>query len=150
PPVPHDALNNPAVPHAALANPAAPHAAPPIAIRQINIAQNGYQQAPPPQHPQPAAINENPATVPVKLPALALPRFSDGVEEFHVFWNRFEVAVHRKNIATVDKLLHLKSCLHGEAGRAVANFPDTEDNYIAVVDTLNRKYGDKEILSLTL
>jgi len=57
----------------------------------------------------------------------------------------YDVAVHKNaNIPVVQKFVHLKSLLTGEAARCVASIATTESNYAVVIDRLQGRYGKTE------
>ena len=82
----------------------------------------------------------------VKLPLLALNKFSGDTLDWLNFWELFRTAVHeRTDIQPPSKFKYLISQLEGEAARLLAGFSQTEDAYFEAVDLLKKTYGQKKI-----
>ena len=93
--------------------------------------------------PQPSRLN-------VQLPKLTLPSFSGKVIEWPEFWERFQSSIDNQPIADVSKFSYLKSCLSGDAAKAIAGISLTSANYTTVKDLLKTKYGSAEIIIASL
>lgn len=86
----------------------------------------------------------------VKLPKLPLPTFAGSYDKWMSFKDRFLNAMEKqKSMSNVDKLEYLKSCLTGDAEKAIQRFQITEANYTAAWNQLNKMYDNKRILQDT-
>lgn len=78
-----------------------------------------------------------------RLPKLDLKSFSGGYTQWHEFFDIFVCAVHnRENLAPVQKLQYLKSCLQGEALTLVKNLTLRDENYKLAIKVLKRRYDN--------
>ncbi|KRY24026.1 hypothetical protein T12_15781 [Trichinella patagoniensis] len=69
------------------------------------------------------------------------PNFSGDILEFKAFWRQLEGAVHRrKDFDDVTKLIHLRSCLSGEALQLLSGLTITAENYEALVRLLHDRF----------
>ncbi|ELU08252.1 hypothetical protein CAPTEDRAFT_189156 [Capitella teleta] len=82
----------------------------------------------------------------VRLPKLQLPSFAGEAMECPSFWEQFEIAVHLTDVDEVNKFTYLKSCLKGEASRAIEGLSLTRANYNIAVDLLKSRYERRELL----
>ncbi|ELU16834.1 hypothetical protein CAPTEDRAFT_214283, partial [Capitella teleta] len=82
----------------------------------------------------------------VRLPKLQLPSFAGEAMEWPSFWEQFEIAVHLTDVDEVNKFTYLKSCLKGEASRAIEGLSLTRANYNIAVDLLKSRYERRELL----
>ena len=65
-----------------------------------------------------------------KLERIKLPTFSGNFAEWQSFHDLFLASVHNnKNLSETEKIVHLKSCLTGEAASIVSSFQATDGNY---------------------
>lgn len=77
-----------------------------------------------------------------RLPKLTLPTFSGDPLEWLTFWDSFNAAVNTNtSLGGVEKFNYLRAQLRGEAERAVAGFPLTNDNYSKAIATLQERFG---------
>ena len=89
------------------------------------------------QIPAPIADNS-----PGRLPKLTLPTFSGDPLEWLTLWDSFNAAVNTNtSLGGVEKFNYLRAQLRGEAERAVAGFPLTNDNYSKAIATLQERFG---------
>ena len=83
----------------------------------------------------------------VRLPKIQLQRFDGNIANWASFWERFEVTVDRnKGLADVEKLSYLLSMLDGAAKRVVQGLPLTGVNYVAAVQTLKQRFGNRQAI----
>ena len=82
-----------------------------------------------------------------KLLDLELIKFSGNHAEFSNFWDVFYALVDSKPMANVQKLVHLRACLPGDATQVYAGFKLTGEMYDPIVQRLKIKYGSRRILT---
>ena len=59
----------------------------------------------------------------------------------------FQCSVHRNgNLSEVEKFVHLKSCLRGDAAKAIHGMLQTSSNYSLAIAVLQERYGNEAIL----
>ncbi|VDM22446.1 unnamed protein product [Wuchereria bancrofti] len=85
----------------------------------------------------------------VKLPRLALKNFDGNPKQWREFWSGFEAAVHQQNLADVQKLTYLLSCLRGTALNAVEG-ETTPENYETIRNILIERFGSPSIIKRAL
>ena len=79
-----------------------------------------------------------------KLPKIDLPKFSGAILDWQSFRDQFVPAVHAHAfLSGTEKLIHLKSCLTGEAEALISSFKPTDANYPEAWATLNQRYSPK-------
>lgn len=77
---------------------------------------------------------------------LKLPKFNGDLETWQEFWNLFKVSVHENHVYTpVEKCVHLKAYLVGQAEVAVHGLPFTEQGYQKAVDTLKERFDRPDL-----
>uniref|UniRef100_A0AAF5PI96 DUF1758 domain-containing protein n=1 Tax=Wuchereria bancrofti TaxID=6293 RepID=A0AAF5PI96_WUCBA len=86
----------------------------------------------------------------VKLPRLALKNFDGNPKQWREFWSGFEAAVHQQNLADVQKLTYLLSCLRGTALNAVEGYETTPENYETIRNILIERFGSPSIVKRAL
>ncbi|KRZ61315.1 hypothetical protein T02_71 [Trichinella nativa] len=70
-----------------------------------------------------------------------IPNFSGDILQFKAFSGQLEGAVHRrKDFDDVTKLIHLRSCLSGEALQLLSGLKITAENYEALVRLLHDRF----------
>ena len=80
-----------------------------------------------------------------RLPKLNLPTFSGNPLNWNTFWDSFNVAVNSNpNLEGVQKFNYLRAQLSGDASRAIAGFPLTNNNYKQAVDLLKARFGEPQ------
>jgi hypothetical protein len=80
-----------------------------------------------------------------RLPKLNLPTFSGNPLTWNTFWDSFNVAVNSNpNLEGVQKCNYLQAQLSGDAARAIAGFPLTNNNYKQAVDLLKTRFGEPQ------
>ncbi|XP_064088863.1 uncharacterized protein LOC135203135 [Macrobrachium nipponense] len=88
---------------------------------------------------------------PPKLPAIKIPEFSGGEEEWLAFWDIFNSLVHdRRDISDVIKFFILRASLRDNAFKAIEGLLVTNANYSVAIQTLKEKYDNKEKLKRRL
>lgn len=106
------------------------------------------------QNPNPNQSNNNEQrqenNSKVKLPKINLPSFSGSYHTWLSFKNRFTNLIHdNKILPNVEKLEYLKSCLTGDAERAIQRYQITDQNYLVAWNQLNEKYDNQRMLQVT-
>ncbi|XP_064082936.1 uncharacterized protein LOC135198947 [Macrobrachium nipponense] len=121
-----------------------------IAITQRTMSEidtgdiNQQPALPPPSAPS------NPFPPP-KLPAIKIPEFSGGEEEWLAFWDIFNSLVHdRRDISDVIKFSILRASSRDNALKAIEGMLVTNANYSVAIQTLKEKYDNKEKLKRRL
>ncbi|GFS25566.1 hypothetical protein ElyMa_007030200 [Elysia marginata] len=79
-----------------------------------------------------------------RLPKLELPKFSGDHTQRQPFWDKFQAAVDKPDLALVIKFTYLQSLLKGEAAAAISGLSLTESNYSTACDILIKRFGRKE------
>ena len=91
------------------------------------------------------ALSSNQASSPnhgSRLPKLNLPTFTGNPLHWCTFWDSFEASVHsNSNLSGVQKFSYLQAQLVGDASRAIAGFPLTNNNYEQAVNLLKERFG---------
>ena len=81
----------------------------------------------------------------VKLPKLTPRKFNGNLTKWETFWSSFESSIHLNTTLTaVDKFNYLNSLLEGPALAAVAGLKLTTANYAEAIDTLKKRFGNKQ------
>ena len=81
----------------------------------------------------------------VKLPKLVPKAFNGDLNKWEAFWSTFESSIHlHPALSAVDKFTYLNSLLEGCAMRAVAGLKLTAANYTEAIDTLKKRFGNKQ------
>ena len=94
-------------------------------------------------HRSDAAIVSSGGTV--KLPKLVPRKFNGELTKWESFWSSFESSIHLNTTLTaVDKFNYLNSLLEGPALAAVAGLKLTAANYSEAIDTLKKRFGNKQ------
>ena len=71
-----------------------------------------------------------------------LPTFTGNPLHWCTFWDSFEASVHsNSNLSGVQKFSYLQAQLVGDASRAIAGFPLTNNNYEQAVNLLKERFG---------
>ncbi|XP_043242087.1 uncharacterized protein LOC122391851 isoform X2 [Amphibalanus amphitrite] len=77
---------------------------------------------------------------------LKLPKFNGDVESWPEFWNLFCVSVNdNAAYSPVEKLVHLKAHLTGQAEVALQGFPVTDQGYYRAVETLKERFDRPDL-----
>ena len=81
----------------------------------------------------------------VKLPKLVPKSFNGDLTKWEAFWSTFESSIRlHPTLSAVDKFTYLTSLLEGPAMRAVAGLKLTSANYAEAIDTLKKRFGNKQ------
>lgn len=89
-------------------------------------------------------------TRPTQLPKITLPTFAGDQLEWESFRDRFRSLVGDvSDVAPVQKLQYLMSCLSGEAAAAVANVEMTDRGYELAWTELQSQYDNRRVLLAT-
>ena len=77
---------------------------------------------------------------------LKLPKFCGDYETWPEFWNLFKVSVHDNQLfSPVEKFVHLKAYLVGQAEVAVQGLPFTDQGYLKAVETLKERFDRPDL-----
>lgn len=83
----------------------------------------------------------------VRLPVINLPDFSGKYTEWLPFYDAFQSLINNNpSLDDCQKLHYLKSCLKGEAFRAVESLSISSDNYRSAWDTLQKRYKNTRLI----
>ena len=83
----------------------------------------------------------------VKLPELTLPRFNGDPLRWTEFWDLYNATIHtNQSLSNTQKLAYLRSLLEDKALEAVVGFKQVEANYLAVVETLTKRFGKPRLV----
>ena len=85
--------------------------------------------------------NGSTCTSQVKLPKIELPKFGGDVVDWSTFWDQFSATVDQSDLATVSKLVYLRSLLFGEAKQAIDGLAVTATNYEVACDILKARFA---------
>ena len=81
----------------------------------------------------------------VKVPKLVPKTFNGDLTKWEALWSTFESSIHlHPTLSTVDKFTYLTSLLEGPAMRAVSGLKLTSSNYAEAIDTLKKRFGNKQ------
>ena len=83
----------------------------------------------------------------IKLPPVALMKFSGELREWTSFWANFKSLVHNNNELTPStKFAHLRECLKGEAYEVVRHYPCDDTSYDLAIKKLQDAYSNPTAL----
>lgn len=83
----------------------------------------------------------------VKLPKLSLKRFAGDSTQWMTFWDSFNSSVHSNPVLSdIDRFNYLNSFLESTAAESIAGLTPTSANYREAVDTLQRRFGDPQVI----
>ncbi|XP_008188283.1 uncharacterized protein LOC103310763 [Acyrthosiphon pisum] len=86
----------------------------------------------------------------IKLAALQIPAFSGLYSEWTPFYDIYTALVHdNKHLTTIEKFIHLRASLSGDAANCVKNLETTVNNYEHVWNSLVSRYNNKKLLVQT-
>lgn len=84
----------------------------------------------------------------IRLPAIALPKFSGDFSKWTSFHDLFDsLVVKNAALSNVNKLHHLKSSLLGEAELVLRQFAVEENNFVPAWALLRRRYANKRMMA---
>ena len=87
------------------------------------------------------------ARVPVKMPAISLPKFNGKREEWTNFWTLFTDLVHNKSELTFShKFTYLQQCCVDEAKELIMGFIPNEEGYKNAVKLLIEQFDETHLL----
>ena len=85
--------------------------------------------------------------VKIKLPKLELFKFNGDTTMWQTFWDQFNSSFHsNEDISDVNKFNYLPSFICDEAREINSELAPTSSNYKTVVDILQKRYGNTEVL----
>ena len=83
----------------------------------------------------------------VKLPKLSLKKFAGDSTPWMTFWDSFNSSVHTNPVLSdIDRFNYLNSFLESAAAESIAGLTPTSANYREAVDTLQRRFGDPQVI----
>ena len=83
----------------------------------------------------------------VKLPKLEVRKFSGKIQDWREFWDSFESAIHKnESLSDVDKFTYLQGLVEQPAKSSIAGFALTAVNYLAAVEVLRGRFGNKTVV----
>lgn len=83
----------------------------------------------------------------VRLPKLDLPSFNGNYHDWLNFFDTFKSIIHdNKQLADVQKLQYLRSCLKDEASKVIDSLETTSANYTIALDLLKERYDNRRII----
>lgn len=83
----------------------------------------------------------------VKLPTLKLPDFNGEYNKWIQFSDTFKAIIHNNNaLTTTQKFYYLRSCLSGDAARALDTLEVSDTNYDIAWDILKERFKNKNII----
>ena len=93
-------------------------------------------------HSDPSIVTSSPT---VKLPKLMPKKFNGDLTKWETFWSSFESTIYiNTTLFAVDKFNYLSSLLESLALSAVAGLKITIANYTEAIDTLRKRFGNKQ------
>lgn len=96
-------------------------------------------------HDSSSDVVKPPSHVNVNLPKLSIQPFDGNQLQWLTFWDSFSSAIdERAGLSNIEKMNYLQSMLKGEAARAIAGLPLTNENYAKAIEILKERFGDKQ------
>ncbi|KAH7671580.1 Pao retrotransposon peptidase family protein-like protein, partial [Aphelenchoides avenae] len=93
------------------------------------------------------AVHSSTAPTPLVLKDLPITHFEGDVRQYPKFRNRFlDVVEAHPNLPPRHKLQYLLQFLRGEPHRLANNFQITDANYFAVINLLEERYGNADMI----
>ncbi|XP_070067447.1 uncharacterized protein [Drosophila virilis] len=87
------------------------------------------------------------AKAPPTLPSIKLPTFSDGYTEWADFYYIFTTVIeNHPDLADIEKLQHLRSCLKDTALDAIRSLEITNDNYTIALNLLEKRFNNRRLV----
>lgn len=77
---------------------------------------------------------------------MKLPEFTGDILKWNNFWETFEYNINSKNIAPIQKLTYLLSCLKGQPKEYVSGYTIIGRNYDIIVRLLKERYGREDLI----
>ena len=88
--------------------------------------------------------------VKVKLPTLELKPFDGNIINWKPFWDQFDVSIHSNDsISKIQKFNYLITFLSDSAKSCISGLTLTSENYDEAIKILEKRFGNKQILSST-
>ncbi|XP_071052941.1 uncharacterized protein [Onthophagus taurus] len=83
-----------------------------------------------------------------KLPKIELKKFGGDIREWLAFWSQFKKVHEDEDLAPEDKFQYLISAMipNSRAKDLIDSFPPTADNYVKAIETLEARFGRKDML----
>ncbi|XP_064544472.1 uncharacterized protein LOC135432655, partial [Drosophila montana] len=86
------------------------------------------------------------AKAPPALPALKLPTFSGGYTEWADFYSMFTTVIeNHPDLADIEKLQHLRSCLKDSTLEAIRSLEITNDNKAIALNLLEKRFNNRRL-----
>ncbi|XP_064554417.1 uncharacterized protein LOC135439613 [Drosophila montana] len=87
------------------------------------------------------------AKAPPAIPALKLPTFTSGYTEWADFYSMFTTVIeNHPDLADIEKLQHLRSCLKDSALDANRSLEITNDNYAIALNLLEKRLNNRRLV----
>ncbi|XP_057324824.1 uncharacterized protein LOC130667328 [Microplitis mediator] len=84
---------------------------------------------------------------PTHLPALAIPKFDGRYENWPEFRDSFtSMVINAQELAPVQRLQYLKSCLQGQAALSLASVQMCDDQFVPAWNQLKERYDNPRLL----
>ncbi|XP_071056562.1 uncharacterized protein [Onthophagus taurus] len=83
-----------------------------------------------------------------KLPKIELKKFGGDIREWLAFWSQFKKVHEDEDLAPEDKFQYLISAMipNSRAKDLIDSFPPTAGNYVKAIETLEARFGRKDML----
>lgn len=85
-----------------------------------------------------------------RLPQIEVPKFNGDAAKWPQFWDLFENCIDSQPISAIEKMSYLLTRLEGSAGRLVAGYVPSNENYKIVVRLLKERFGDERVIGESL
>ncbi|KAG8240057.1 hypothetical protein J437_LFUL019612 [Ladona fulva] len=82
----------------------------------------------------------------IALPKLNLVEFNGDLQAWQSFYDIFKASIHNSIEISVEKFMHLRSCIKGEPLSLVSSLPLAGANYSVAWDTLKSRYNQPSFL----
>ena len=114
-----------------------------VSIREMDSDEIATTTSLPTAHSDPIIVDGSRHTV--KLPKLVPKKFNGDLTKWETFWSSFESSIHlNTTLSAVDKFNYLNTLLEGPALASVAGLKLTAANYSEAIDTLRKRFGNKQ------
>ena len=83
----------------------------------------------------------------MKLPKMYMKKFNGDPLNWKTFYDTFIHTIDKRtDLANIEKMSYLMSLMEGEAELTLKGFALTDNNYKEALETLNRRFGDEQII----
>ena len=85
----------------------------------------------------------------MKLPKMYMKKFNGDPLNWKTFYDTFIHTIDKRtDLANIEKMSYLMSLMEGEAELTLKGFALTDNNYKEALETLNRRFGDEQIIGI--